>query len=183
MGKRSDYERKKNDFYVTQISSLKSLVPHIPSGATYIEPCYGTGAIERGLNKLCDAVCVARFDMYPDDYENDITPTWADATVATYGNDADFFITNPPWDRSKKSGYMLHRIIENLASQKPTWLLFDADWMHTKQAAPYLEYCIKIVSVGRASWMDNGQTGKDNCCFYLFDKSFMHEATELVGRI
>jgi hypothetical protein len=29
-------------------------------------------------------------------------------------------------------------MIVNLSARLPTWLLFDADWMHTRQAAPYL---------------------------------------------
>jgi hypothetical protein len=40
-------------------------------------------------------------------------------------------ITNPPWDRK-----ILHRLIERFSAVGPTWLLFDADWMHTKQSAP-----------------------------------------------
>ena len=39
----------------------------------------------------------------------------------------------------------------------PTWLLFDADWAHTKQAAPYLRHCSHIVSVGRVHWMAGTQ--------------------------
>ena len=76
----------------------------------------------------------------------------------------DWFITNPPWSRP-----VLHRLILHLSEMRPTWLLFDADWMHTKQASEYLEYCRKIVSVGRVSWMGNGVSGFDNCAWYLFD--------------
>jgi hypothetical protein len=43
---------------------------------------------------------------------------------------ASMFITNPPWDRK-----VLHPLIEHLSSIAPTWLLFDADWMHTKQSS------------------------------------------------
>ena len=31
---------------------------------------------------------------------------------------------------------------------KPTWLLFDADWMHTHKSSEYIKYCSMIVSVG-----------------------------------
>src|SRR3984893_1647357 len=71
-----------------------------------------------------------------------------DARVIEYPHDAEFFITNPPWTRQ-----LLHPIIVNLKRQKPTWLLFDADWAHTIQAAPYLSFCRKIVSVGRVKWI------------------------------
>ena len=59
-------------------------------------------------------------------------------------------------------------MIEHLAKQKPTWLLFDADWMHTKQSRPYLLALHKIISVGRIKWFGD-TTGKDNCAWYLFD--------------
>jgi len=76
---------------------------------------------------------------------------------------ADVVITNPPWGRD-----VLHQIIERSGFWGPTWLLFDADWMHTRQAMQYLPKCKKIVSIGRVKWF--GKTaGKDNCCWYLFD--------------
>jgi hypothetical protein len=54
----------------------------------------------------------------------------------------------------------------------PTWLLFDADWMHTRQSAPFMPHLRKIVSVGRVKWIpDSPFTGKDNCCWYLFDQT------------
>jgi len=46
---------------------------------------------------------------------------------------------------------------------------FDADWAHTAQAAPYLAYCARIVSVGRVKWIpDSKMQGKDNAEWYLF---------------
>ena len=78
--------------------------------------------------------------------------------------DSNYIITNPPWDRK-----VLHPMIEHFAPLKPTWLLFDADWMHTKQSQPYMPFLHKIISVGRIKWFGN-MTGKDNCAWYLFDK-------------
>ena len=90
-----------------------------------------------------------------------------DARHLTDGDGADAFITNPPWGRS-----ILRPIIVNLSNTLPTWLLFDADWMHTKQAVTYLERCLKIVSVARVKWIpDSPHTGKDNCCWFLFDRN------------
>jgi hypothetical protein len=60
-------------------------------------------------------------------------------------------------------------MIEHFSKQAPTWLLFDADWMHTKQAVPYLTKLKKVVSIGRVKWIENSKhTGKDNSCWYLF---------------
>ena len=89
----------------------------------------------------------------------------------------DFFITNPPWDRK-----ILHPILEKLPMIFPTWLLFDADWMHTKQSSELIKRCVKIVSVGRVKWIENSKmTGKDNCAWYLFDVNF-NGKTEFIGR-
>jgi hypothetical protein len=89
----------------------------------------------------------------------------------------DCFITNPPWLRST-----LHPLILHLSNQHPTWLLFDADWVHTRQAAPYLWRLQKIVSVGRVKWIPGSKfTGKDNCAWHLFDAQNA-SATVLIGR-
>lgn len=77
---------------------------------------------------------------------------------------SDLIITNPPWDRK-----ILHPMIEHFIKFKPTWLLFDADWMHTKQSSELMKRCSKVVSVGRVKWIeDSKMTGKDNVCWYLF---------------
>ena len=79
-------------------------------------------------------------------------------------HDADLIITNPPWDRD-----VLHPLIDVFSNMLPTWLLFDADWMHTKQAIPFLTRCDRIVSVGRVKWFpETKMVGKDNCAWYLF---------------
>ena len=58
----------------------------------------------------------------------------------------------------------------------------DADWMHTKQSASYLPLLKKVVSIGRVQWIpDSKSTGKDNCCWYLFD-SGDSQLTQFVGR-
>jgi hypothetical protein len=62
-------------------------------------------------------------------------------------------------------------------------LLFDADWMHTKQSAALMTYCTRIVSVGRVKWIEGSRnTGKDNCAWYLFDRAGQQE-TKFFGRV
>jgi hypothetical protein len=103
----------------------------------------------------------------------------SDARHRIIGGPVDCFITNPPWDRP-----VLHAIIDNLAGPwgHTTWLLLDADWMHTKQARDYLQRCVLIVSVGRVKWIEGSKhTGKDNCCWYRFDPG--HKGgPHLIGR-
>ncbi|MET4240773.1 hypothetical protein [Bradyrhizobium sp. RT10b] len=78
---------------------------------------------------------------------------------------ADVIITNPPWSRD-----LMHRLIAHFQSIRPTWLLLDADWAHTKQAAPYLPSCSDIVAIGRVKWIEGSKhTGKDNCAWHKFD--------------
>jgi len=181
MGKRSDFDRKSKDFYVTPIEAVRPLIPHLPKGPfAYIDPCYGSGAIPCALVELLyEAVCCARFDLYA---FAALKVSKFDATKTAYPTMGKMFITNPPWDRSKKNGEILHKIIDNLSGQKPTWLLFDSDWAFTKQSAPYMKYCVKMVAVGRVKWFeDSDHTGKDNCAWYLFDKNHTGP-TEFVGR-
>lgn len=147
------FKRNKRDLYDTPKEAVLPLIPHLPFEGTYHEPCVGNGWLVEHLSELKPGLaCVATSDISQRQDARTIRSTVA-----------DMFITNPPWDRP-----VLHEIIENLASIKPTWLLFDADWMHTKQAARHLFDCDKIVSVGRVSWMGNGISGFDNCAWYLF---------------
>jgi hypothetical protein len=160
MGKRSNFERRERDFYPTPYEAVIPLLPHLSAGARFCEPCAGDGALVDHLVKH-GFICASARDIEPRRQGID----QKDALTTLTGN-VDYFITNPPWDRK-----ILHPLIEFLSDQHPTWLLFDADWMHTKQAAPYMARCVKIVSVGRVKWIpESKMTGKDNCCWYLFDR-------------
>lgn len=173
MGKRSSFERVERDFYPTPESAVLPLLPHIGTRPRFIEPCAGDGQLIDILESH-GAVCLASGDIEPQ--RADIGR--CDATATNFDSAGDVFITNPPWDRK-----ILHPIIENLSAQAPTWLLFDADWMHTKQSVPYMKWCERIVSVGRVKWIpDSKMTGKDNCAWYLFDRNHAGPP-EFYGRV
>lgn len=162
MGKRSDFPRRAQDAYDTPAGAIIPLLRHIPNGTRFIEPCAGKGDLIRVLEASKNCRCVGFFDIEPRSPE---IPR-GDALKGFRHNNADMIITNPPWTRE-----ILHPMIERFSAMRPTWLLFDADWMHTKQAEPYLKLCHKIVSVGRVKWIpDSPHTGKDNCQWLLFDK-------------
>ena len=164
MGKRSNFERRERDHYPTPYSAVKPLLSYINPFLRYYEPCAGEGDLIRHLD-INNIPCGGYSDIDKDA-----------RTYQYHDHKFDYFITNPPWDRE-----ILHPIIENLRKQKPTWLLFDADWMHTKQAIPHLYYCEKIISVGRVKWIpDSPHTGKDNCCWYQFVKDLT--VTNFFGR-
>lgn len=172
MGKRSNFERRERDFYPTPYDAALPLLPHLKPGARFCEPCAGDGSLVDHLTKH-GFVCARARDIEP--RRGDIDKK--DALTTLTGN-IDYFITNPPWDRK-----ILHPLIEFLSDQHPTWLLFDSDWMHTKQSGVLMQRrCVKIVSVGRVKWIPNSKmTGKDNCCWYLFDRNYFL-SPQFIGR-
>ena len=175
MGKRSDFERKPRDFYPTPFEAVEPLIKHLPRQFGFAEPCAGDGALCGHLEHY-GGICM---------WASDIEPQHKGILTDDYSNigeleclESDYIITNPPWDRK-----ILHPMIDHFRKIRPTWLLFDADWMHTVQSKPYMFNCEKIVSVGRIKWFGN-MTGKDNCAWYLFsDKYEPLKSTEFYGRI
>jgi len=176
VGKRSDMPRIERDYYPSPESVVLPLLPHLDPGTHFIEPCAGDGRLVRHLQKY-GHVCVDAFDIEPQDPSVDQDDALAAVFVAVRGEPIpDCVITNPPWSRD-----FLHPFIEHWRVQMPTWVLCDADWAHTKQAAPFLPYCRRIVSIGRVKWIeDSKMTGKDNAAFYLFDAT--PGATVFYGR-
>jgi len=171
MGKRSEFERNPRDFYPTPSAAVLPLLPHLQPQTKFSEPCAGDGILARHLSSF-GHVAVWLSDLEPQAK----TIIQMDVFSLSRKHGADVFITNPPWERS-----ILHPLIQHLSNMAPTWLLFDADWAHTKQAIPLLPRLKKIVSIGRVKWIDGSKhTGKDNACWYLFDKS--DGKIEFVGR-
>lgn len=172
MGKRSDFERVPRDFYPTPYEAIIPLLPHLEPETRYCEPCAGDGALIDHLSRH-GHICARARDIEPRRADID----QKDALTTITGN-IDCFITNPPWDRK-----ILHPLIEHLSDQAPTWLLFDADWVHTRQSIPFLPRLRKIVSVGRVKWIpDSKMTGKDNCAWHLFGTPSLLP-TQFIGRI
>tara|TARA_B110000211_G_scaffold59770_1_gene67260 strand:+ start:2390 stop:2920 length:531 start_codon:yes stop_codon:yes gene_type:complete len=175
MGKRSDFERVERDFYPTPIEAVLPLVFHLPDFGLFAEPCAGDGRLVRHIEQLTDLKGYWMTDIEPLCDSVGVGNALADQIVG-----CDICITNPPWNRK-----ILHPMIENLATQMPTWLLFDADWMHTKQSAPYQKWLEKVVSVGRVKWIEGSKSvGKDNCCWYLFNaKKSVGTPVRFYGRL
>lgn len=174
MGKRSNFTRVERDFYPTPLKAVEPLIDHLPyEGFTYVEPCAGDGRLVNHISELTggSGVCIHKSDIEP--RAEDVREFDA---LTFLPLPADFCITNPPWDRK-----FLHSFIVWQSAFVPTWLLFDADWMHTKQSAEYMAYCKKVVSIGRVKWVEDSKgSGKDNSCWYLFD--FAHTGpTEFYG--
>ena len=155
MGKRSDFERRPMDDYATPVKAVAPLKPFLGSVKRFAEPCSGDGALIAHL-EACGLSCA---------FSGDLRRGFDALQITKWDVEGcDAIITNPPWTRS-----LLHPMIDRFRRLKPTWLLFDADWMHTKQASPYLPYCSDIVSVGRLKWIEGSKySGKDNVAWFRF---------------
>jgi hypothetical protein len=172
MGKRSNFDKVEKDYYPTPLAAVVPLVPFLPVGAfNFAEPCAGDGRLSRHVSTATGGRAKATFECDIDPQvdgmlqKNGLMVSELDMSMAH----ADMIITNPPWSRDKKSGYILHEMIEHFTTLRPTWLLFDSDWMQTKQATPYLDRLLAVVSVGRVKWIeDSKMSGKDNCQWHLF---------------
>lgn len=173
MGKRSSFTKiDKDRYFTTDQRAIPSKLVELIGGKTYAEPCYGEGDLEDLLMDV--ATCKWRSDIVPFGsikQENALNITQRQL------KDCDLIVTNPPWSRP-----ILHDMINHFSKMKPTWLLFDADWMHTVQSAPYMKYCKTVISVGRLNWIPGTrQVGKDNVAWYEFDRLYFGD-TRFFGR-
>jgi hypothetical protein len=190
MGKRSNFDRTPRDYYPTPLEAVKPLVEHggfsdgicSSAGPKYIEPCAGDGRLVSHLITLApylDAIHVADIEPRGEGIrKRDVFSSEADAFLQ---NDV---ITNPPWDRKFLHPFISKwiRLNQNTHFSRCMWLLFDADWAHTKQSREFMPYCDRIISVGRVKWIEGSKnTGKDNCCWYRF-RPYKVTNTVFIGR-
>lgn len=154
MGKRSDFPRRPMDDYpTTDPKAVASLAPYVKDVRYFAEPCAGEWHLVDMLKQI-GLECR---------WASDITDGFDALDLYGFGV-IDAIITNPPWTRE-----ILHPMIQHFQQIAPTWLLFDADWAHTKQAVPLIGQCHSIVAIGRLKWIPGSKfTGKDNCAWYGF---------------
>jgi hypothetical protein len=95
-------------------------------------------------------------------YAGDLSAGQDALAVADFGAPV---ITNPPWSRGA-----LHALIAHFMASSPfAWLLFDADWSHTRQSRDLIRHCTDVVPIGRLRWIpDSKFTGKDNAAWHRF---------------
>lgn len=172
MGKRSDFERRPHDDYETPAEVVAPLLPHLVGIHRFAEPCAGRGQLIQHL-EAAGLTCT-----YATEYRQAEELRSPPLTIIKTGVDAlaikpdairqaraQAIISNPPWTRQ-----LLHPMIRLFCDILPTWLLFDADWIHTKQSSALIRHCKTIVSVGRVKWIaGSANTGKDNAAWHLFD--------------
>lgn len=164
MGKRSNYKRRRRDAYDTPLSACAPLCRVLAPGVRFVDPCGGCGLLIDGLRQAGGLHCAGAMDVFP--RRADVR--WGDALA---GGDlrrlaarAEVIVTNPPWHRP-----LLHSMITRFIAHRPTWLLFDANWMHTGQAAPFMPHLHSVISVGRVKWIKGTRHGgMDDSCWYGF---------------
>lgn len=183
--------RKRSDFYPTidpravppLLAALRATgdmaVRHSPEGVdpggwpffdplVYGEPCAGAADLINLLDHHTSLECGFGLELDPQD--ECLANRWpiarGNALALTERDCAgvDLFITNPPWDRK-----LLHQLIRHLAGLRPTWLLFDASWAFTKQAAPFRRILTDVAAVGRLKWFEGSRHDPpDDCAWYRF---------------
>lgn len=182
MTKYSDFEKIPQDQYFTPLKAVEPLGKFLRPNMTFYEPCAGDGRLVDHVEGLgMGLTCTGYSDLDPvsaretaNDHFNgaaraDVTQLNALSLTRAHLNGAQMIITNPPWTRTKASGYILHMMIEHFSNLAPTWLLFDASWANTSQAVPYMNRCTDIVAIGRVKWFPNtNQSGKKDACWYRF---------------
>lgn len=168
MGKRSDFARRKEDAYDTPLKAVIPLLPHLEPGTRFIEPCAGRGDLIDHL-EANGHNCIWASDIAPRTTGMLQADKMDALKLSIVGRGRNLIpkgvcITNPPWTHS-----ILHEMIFHFYWQMPTWLLFDAGWMHTDQALPYLPMLRKTVSVGRIKWIEDSEhQAKDDAQWHLF---------------
>lgn len=161
MGKRSNFERRKGDFYPTPRAAVVPLIPYLRGIRSFAEPCSGDGALVRHLEEF-GLRCV---------YAGDIS-TGQDALERDHYGTIDAILSNPPYDTAHRRKLM-HRLIEHFQRIAPTWLLINSDWANTQRAAPFLLHCSDIVAIGRVKWFEGTEhSSMENFAWYRFDARY-----------
>lgn len=177
MGKRSSFERVARDYYPTPAEPVAPLLPHLRGIADFCEPCAGDARLVGHLEAAGLCCPGLAFDIEPRHPRVHAVDAMTLAPDEVFAH-SDAIITNPPWDRK-----FLHPFIDRFARAGTVWLLFDADWLHTRQSVPFLPLLHEVVSVGRVKWIEGSkQTGKDNCAWYRFGPPRIDRAVIFHGR-
>ena len=166
MGKRSNFERRKSDTYDTPKEETAKLLPYLPNGTRFVDPCAGCGKL---IDALVEAghICVGAVDIEP--RRSDIAR--GNLMTTEFPEEMDQFITNFPWPHPGQKGDPALSMILRCIEHAPVWCLLPADFMQNVYFQRVSRYCRLIFGVGRVSWMENGVRGKENAAWYLFDKA------------
>lgn len=161
--RQSRFGRVENDFYTTtDPRAVAALLPHVPKGSHFFEPCAGDGALVRQL-VAAGHHCVEAFDVAPQ--APDVHCLDALKWDTARRHPTAIVITNPPYHWPVLSAMIPHFAERTWLS----WLLLEASFAHTKRAGPLMKQCRKIVSIGRLKWFEGSAHGSTkDYCWYQF---------------
>ena len=170
MGKRSTFKRRDSDYYPTPNAPISKIKQHLWKCNRICEPCAGDGRLAIFLHSA--GFTIGNWsDKEPKYTQDTFSPIPVldlyDLTAAHVSN-SDIIVTNPPWPHPHQRGEPTVGMVKHMMSLLPTWVLLSADFMHTRYFNQLEKHCVKVVSVGRVSWQENGVSGKDNAAWYLF---------------
>jgi len=175
------FEPSPRDFYSTPKGPCKPLLHYLKDQQlNFAEPCAGDGTLFRFMQHLSNnkIKCTFACDIEPKDKGIRKMDALELVEKDLSKNGVDVIITNPPWSRDT-----LHQLIDFLPDLRPTFLLFDTNWMHQVQSIPYLPRLRRVISVGRVSWMMNNVSGFDDCAWYEFGPEVKDNTIEFIGRV
>jgi hypothetical protein len=164
-GKRSNFPRRKADFYPTPRAAVVPLIPFLHGIRTFAEPCAGDGDLVRHLESF-GLRCV---------YAGDIRTGQDALAIERYVGNPDVGITNPPFkypeDPPKTTRLLFDLIRHFLVLGIPFWFVLPHDWSTNEGSAPYLRHCSDIIAIGCVKWIPDSEHngGMDNHCWYRFD--------------
>lgn len=163
MGRRSSFKRRYMDDYATPVEAVEPLVPwlHAQGVRRFCEPCRGDGYLVDHLEGA-GLRCGFAGDIRMGWDALEMTPEWF------AGIEVDAIITNPPWSAALRLPLIDHFLA---ITDKPVWLLLDAEAMHTLRMIPYMPRCSDIVSIGRVRWIAGSRfQSLDSACWYRFQR-------------
>lgn len=173
MGKTSSngrFVRKQNEKYFTiDARAVEPLLQLLKPGTRFVEPCAGAGHLIRHLERH-GHICATASDIDPE--ENEARPG-----LPIYDGDVrqltmlphpvECFITNPPWDRSRK---LFWEIVDHCMRLMPTWILHSHSTLAAASAAPYLRHAVMTTPTPRLQWEPGTEgTSSQPTCWTLFD--------------
>jgi len=181
MGKRSDEERKPNDYYPTPLLGLSRAIDIIgkdlPPGQVYAELCAGDGALIRHFVELGFHNPAIAYDIEPPltAGEGIMTGDGTDPEILEHVKTlTNLIITNPPW-----SWHMLEPLLDAwLQNNFTVWLLLASDFSENVRSSLFMAHCTDRIPIGRLKWIPGTkQTGKDNCSWYRFTSTMPRHGT------
>lgn len=160
-------------FWPTPREAVVPLLPFLPAGVEYGEPCAGDGQMIRNLTELLpSSVCGWASDLEPQ--AEGIFKIDALDIKKSDMSQVEMFITNLPFPKTGQKGDPAISLILHLTTIRPLWTVLPFAFAANDYFRRVAPICAEILPIGRVSWLGNGIPGKDDICWARFDASNRH---------